>query len=178
MSVRLITLLALSAVILTGCSEHDYSKFTATLVSYEEAAVTSADVAGSFPLTHINTTAIPTDYAFDDGCMIRITGGELALTADAAYSLALQTETVCDDEVSETNEVRREGLYQLLGYQLRFGDKMLPYNDEPAPEVHSSDEHLGNLIFPDGRFYAHGTVRFDRVSATISDFHTFVFARD
>lgn len=178
MSVRLIASLALTAFVLAGCGEQDYSKFTTQLISYEEAAVTSADVAGTFPLTHINRAYLPADYVFADGCMIRITDGELELTADATYTIALQTETVCGDESAGTAEVRREGLYRLLGHELRFGDRMLPHNPDLAPETAAGDEELGNLIFPDGRFAAQGTVRYDRVTVTISDFHTFVFARD
>lgn len=177
-SVRLIASLALTAFILAGCGEHDYSKFNTQLTSYEGAAVTSANVAGTFPLTHINKSYLPADYVFVDGCMVWITGGELELTTDATYSLALQTETVCGDESTATSEVRRDGLYRLLGHELRFGDRIVPQNSELAPETVGGDEELGEIVFPDGRFAARGTVRYDRISATISDFHTFVFARD
>lgn len=144
---------------------------------YEEVARGSEAIAGEYRLVALDGSRVPVPAALVRGCRVWLPEGTLALGANGRYRLALVSETICGDRDEERHEIVKEGLFSLVGFTVRFGDKMVITSDEPAPEMTEGPEELVEVLFPHGRFSARGSVRVGRVTATMDDLRTFTFDR-
>ncbi len=181
LSSRILVLPAV-ALLLAACGPTDSQHVTgpALNVSYEDVARGSAEAGGLFELVSLDRRSLPVATGMDGGCVIEVTGGDLDLREDGTYRLRLSSRSICDGDAhahSPADDVIAEGLYSLTGFSLRFGDKMLVANREPAPETIEGPDELVYQLLPGRRMAAVGSMRVDRVSFTVEDLRTYTFVR-
>jgi hypothetical protein len=142
-----------------------------------DAAQGSPAIAGTYTLQSFVNRYLPARAAMADGCPVYLDAGTLDLTADGRYRLAVTARSVCGrDARSVSGEIVKEGVYALAGSHLRFGDRIVITNDEPAPETTSGPAVLNEALFPYGRFSARGTFRAAELTVTLDNLRTLSFA--
>lgn len=172
--------LATALILLAGCRPSEPRQIPAERMqtTYQDAARGSAELAGMYTLRGIDHRTIPAPITLFGGCRVFMTDGILTLAANGQYSLSVVVFEECNGQPAHLEDITFEGFYSIAGSTIRFGDKVLVHNDEPAPEVVVGDEDVVRAVFPNGRLAAMGTLRSGRLSFTLENLRTLHFQRE